>query len=81
LDESPPGGSVAIYICCHTYISSLVTTGPYISFSANDIRRHARYIADLLYDPVLEDKNAVFEKGHFLNQKLLDSGLALPMPG
>ncbi len=42
---------------------------------------YARYIADLLYDPALDDKNAVFEKGHFLNQLLLDNGLALPMPG
>ncbi|HUU00431.1 MAG TPA: DUF1016 N-terminal domain-containing protein [Myxococcota bacterium] len=42
---------------------------------------YARYIADLLYDPALEDENAVFEKGHFLNQKLLDNGLALPLPG
>ncbi len=54
---------------------------PFVVIHSYKTDLYARYIADLFYDPTLEDKRAVFEKGHFLNQKLLDAGLALPLPG
>jgi len=40
---------------------------------------YARYVADLFYDPALEDKDAIFEKGRFLNQELLEKNLAVKM--
>ncbi len=36
----------------------------------------ARYVGDLFYDPHLADKDAIFEKGRFLNQEILDAGHA-----
>ena len=53
----------------------------FVVFHSYKTDLYARYIADLFYEPTLKDKNAVFEKGHFLNQKLLDAELALPLPG
>ncbi len=40
---------------------------------------YARYVADLFFDPALEDKGAIFEKGRFLNQELLEKNLAVKM--
>lgn len=35
-----------------------------------------RYVADVLYHPLWTDHKMIFEKGFFLNQQLLDNGLA-----
>jgi endonuclease YncB( thermonuclease family) len=37
---------------------------------------YGRYIADVLYHPTIKNKEAVYEKGFFLNQELLIDGLA-----
>ncbi|RME29339.1 MAG: hypothetical protein D6806_01585 [Deltaproteobacteria bacterium] len=37
---------------------------------------YALYTADLFYHPLLEAKEDIFTRGHFLNQQLLDRGLA-----
>ena len=38
---------------------------------------YARYVADLFHHPALERKEDIFTRGHFLNQQLLDQGLAV----
>ncbi|MBW1809344.1 MAG: thermonuclease family protein, partial [Deltaproteobacteria bacterium] len=37
---------------------------------------YGRYVGDVFYDELLEDKDQVFAKGRFLNQVLLDAELA-----
>jgi len=37
---------------------------------------YGRYVGDVFYDPVLEDKDQVFASGRFLNQVLLDAEMA-----
>ena len=37
---------------------------------------YLRYLADVFYLPNNEDVNAVLKKGKYLNQKLIDDGLA-----
>jgi len=38
---------------------------------------YGRYVADVLYDKKEESKDRVLKKGRFLNQELLDSGMAV----
>ncbi len=37
---------------------------------------YGRYVGDVFYDPLLKDKDEIFLGGRFLNQVLLDAGLA-----
>ncbi len=39
---------------------------------------YGRYVGDLFYDPVLDQKDQIFEQGKFLNQELLTRDLASP---
>jgi len=41
---------------------------------------YGRYVADVMYDSGQLSKDDVLLKGRFLNQELLDSGMALPAP-
>ncbi len=38
--------------------------------------KYGRYVADIFYHPTLQKKEEIAEKGFFLNQQLLDAGLA-----
>ncbi|MBW1873217.1 MAG: thermonuclease family protein, partial [Deltaproteobacteria bacterium] len=40
--------------------------------------RYARYVADVFYDSLSGEKDKVISSGNFLNQDLLDQGLARP---
>jgi hypothetical protein len=35
---------------------------------------HGRYVADVLYAPKVANTDQIIEKGHFLNQELLEAG-------
>jgi len=41
---------------------------------------YGRYVADVMYDPGNLSKDDVLLKGRFLNQELLDKGMAVPAP-
>jgi endonuclease YncB( thermonuclease family) len=52
---------------------------PFVVLHTYKTDKYARYVADLFYDGSLTKKEQVFSSGNFLNQQLLDQGLARPM--
>ena len=52
---------------------------PFVVLHTYKTDKYARYVADLFYAASLKKKEQVFSRGNFLNQQLLDQGLARAM--
>ena len=48
----------------------------YVVVKTNKIDIHGRYVADLFYSLTDKDAGKIFREGRYLNQELLDKGLA-----
>jgi endonuclease YncB( thermonuclease family) len=60
------------------FVKKAVGKLPFVVVRTYKTDKYARYVADLFYDPAGQDKQEVYLKGRFLNQELLDEGLAEP---
>ena len=58
------------------YIEAKVLNLPFVVIKTYSRDIYLRYLADVFYLPDNEDVNAVAEKGKYLNQELIDVGLA-----
>jgi len=61
------------------FVEEAVEEAPYVVLRTYKTDRYARYIADVFCIKEPEEKGLVFACGRFLNQELLDEGLARPM--
>lgn len=61
------------------FVARALSGVDFVAFKTYQTDIYARYIADIFYDPAAEDGDGLIEHGRFLNQELLDAGLALPM--
>ncbi|MFP4473408.1 MAG: DUF1016 N-terminal domain-containing protein [Candidatus Omnitrophota bacterium] len=70
LDE--PGGTRAA-----AFVEEQLAPCAFVMIKTNKIDIYGRYVAHVFYRKGETDKDAVFEKGNYLNQELVDRGLAV----
>jgi len=58
------------------FVEAMLASVPFIIIKTYGSDKYDRYLVDLFYSVDLEDPQAVLEEGFFLNQELLDKGLA-----
>ncbi|MBW1809231.1 MAG: thermonuclease family protein [Deltaproteobacteria bacterium] len=61
------------------FVVDVLDEVPFVVLHTYKTDKYARYVADLFYDGSLKKKEQVFNRGNFLNQQLLDQGLAKTM--
>jgi hypothetical protein len=59
------------------FVDEKLTGAPFVGLRTYRIDKYARYIADVYYHTEKAPTSETFEKGVFLNQELLDEGLAV----
>jgi len=68
--STPEGQKVRQYVC------RALKACPQIVIQTHKIDKYARYLSDIFYLPGSQDPDRICREGHFLNQVLLDKGLA-----
>jgi len=58
------------------FVREQITKAPFVMVKTNKIDIYGRYVGHIFYSLKDEDKSKIFEKGRYLNQELLDKGLA-----
>jgi len=58
------------------FIKKIFSTVSFVVVKLSGRDKFDRYLTDLFYLPGATDPREVLEKGHFLNQELVDRGLA-----
>ena len=66
-----PGGREA-----YRYVRDQLAKTDFVMIKTNKIDIYGRYIAHVFYSFTEQNKNRIFEQGRYLNQELLDKGLA-----
>jgi len=61
------------------FVSKALSSVKYVVIHTYKTDIYARYVADVFHDPVRTDKDEIFAHGKFLNQQILDHGLAQVM--
>jgi endonuclease YncB( thermonuclease family) len=60
------------------FVKRMLNKNPHIVICTHHYDKYARYLADVFYSPDTSNPKAVYAKGIYLNQQLLDKGLAQP---
>jgi endonuclease YncB( thermonuclease family) len=58
------------------FVKRMLNKNPHIVICTHHYDKYARYLADVFYSPDTSNPKAVYAKGIYLNQQLLDKGLA-----
>ena len=74
--DSPEGGST-LAKRAKAFVADKLTGAPFVGLRTYKVDMYARYIADVFYYTEKAPPAVTFEKGVFLNQELLDEGLAV----
>ena len=61
-----------------SFVQSQLSGCDVIAIKTYSTDKYDRYLADIFYDKKLKDPRRIFQNGNFLNQELLDAGLATP---
>jgi endonuclease YncB( thermonuclease family) len=61
------------------YVRRVLTASPRIVVRTRSYDKYARYLADIFYLPGVSSYERIASDGHYLNQELLNKGLAKPM--
>ncbi len=70
-DAAPHPGELA-----KAFLEDQLRLAEVIIFQSFKVDLYGRYVADIYYLPGERDKEAIFERGRYLNQDLVDAGLA-----
>ncbi|MFH2005342.1 MAG: DUF1016 N-terminal domain-containing protein [bacterium] len=73
--DTPEGGT-ALAQRAKKFVADKLSRAPFIGLRTYKTDKYARYIADVYYHTEKTSPDVTFEKGVFLNQELLDKGLA-----
>lgn len=73
-EKNTPEGTAAT-----TFVKDRLPSGTTVAVQTFSTDLHGRYVADVFYAPFETSKEKLFEEGIFLNQQLLDQGLAHPL--
>ena len=60
----------------YEYVRDQMAKVPFVMVKTNKIDIYGRYLGHIFYLPKSEEKDKIFEEGRYLNQELLDAGLA-----
>jgi endonuclease YncB( thermonuclease family) len=60
------------------FVKRVLNKNPHIVICTHHYDKYARYLADVFYSPDTSNPKTVYAKGIYLNQQLLDKGLAQP---
>lgn len=60
------------------FVRDQMAQAPFVMVKTNQIDIYGRYVAQLFYSFTLKDRDKVYFEGRWLNQELLDRGLAEP---
>ena len=58
------------------FVRDELARAPFVMVKTHQIDIHGRYVAHVFYSFTEKDKDKVFSEGKYLNQELLDRGLA-----
>jgi endonuclease YncB( thermonuclease family) len=61
------------------YVKRVLKASPHIVVCTHSYDKYARYLADIFYLPGVSSYERIGSDGLYLNQELLDKGLAQPM--
>jgi endonuclease YncB( thermonuclease family) len=67
----------------HDFVRDRMARAPFVVVKTSRVDLHGRYVGHVFYATREMDPDAVFARGRYLNQELLDAGMAVPhlVPG
>ena len=63
----------------YEYVRDQMARTPFVMVKTNKIDIYGRYVGHVFYSFTDRDKDKIFREGRYLNQELLDKGLAVPL--